>query len=96
MTINFESITYEMAVSDINKNLTLAMCCCSEIGTGNDFDAVLASEEVRRKRFLKATIMDNHLHIPEFFNFFMVSVPALIFIAEVCTNSKNKVFYICY
>ena len=96
MTINFENTTYEEAVSDINQNLTLSMCCCSEIGTGNDFDAVLASEEVKHKRFLKATIMDCHLHIPEFFNFFMVSVPDLTFIAKVSTQGKNKVFYICY
>ena len=94
MTINFEATTYEETEVELNHKMTFAMTCSVGTGERKLFDEIL--EETRDMKFLKATIMDCQMQIPEFFSFLMHAVPTLTFIAEVRSNNKNKVFYICY
>ena len=94
MTITFEEKTYEETEVELNHKMTFAMTCSIGTGERKVFEEVL--EETRDMKFLKATIMDCWMQIPDFFSFFMHSVPTLTFIAEVRSNTKNKVFYICY
>ncbi len=96
MIINFENTSYEEAVSNLTRKMTFAMTCSIGFGANKRFDEVIESDEIKDKRFLKATIMDCQSQIPNLFNFFMYVVPTLKFIAEVSARSKNKVFYICY
>ena len=94
MTINFEATTYEETAFELNYRIKFAMTCSNGSNERKLFEEVL--EETKDMNFLKATIMDCQMQIPDFFSFFMHSVPTLTFIAEVRSNTKNKVFYICY
>ncbi len=96
MKINFETKTYEEAVFELNHKMTFAMTQSIGKGERKLFDEVLNEDETKNMRFLKATIMDCQMQISDFFSFFINYFPTLTFIAEVRTQSKNKVFYICY
>ena len=96
MTINFEEKTYAESVFEITQKLIFAMTYSVDTSKKNMFDDVLKDPEIKNKNFLKATITDQQNQTSEFLKFLMFNVPSLIFVSEISTKDKNKVFYICY